>query len=101
MPPVSLISVGRQIATGVVDTGGKFVAGIFDIGDKFVIGINNTSEISDKICAGVFDTSGKFSPGVVDTSSNFGGAHCLANIAANVKKNLNGPNGILWGWGRN
>ncbi len=40
------------------------------------------------------DTGGKFSSGVVDT----GGAPWLANLSANFRKKLNGPNGILWGW---
>jgi hypothetical protein len=44
---------------------------------------------------GVAYTGGKFAAGVVDT----GGAPSLANISANFKKILSGPNGILWGWG--
>ncbi len=43
--------------------------------------------------AGLIDTGGKCAAGVVDT----GGAPWL--ISANFKKILNGPNGILWGWG--
>ncbi len=61
-----------QIATGVIDTDGKFAAGIVH-GGKFSTRINNTSE-----------TGGKFANGVVDT----GGAHWLANISANFRKNL-------------
>ncbi len=48
-----------------------------------------------KFAAGVVDTGGKFATGVVDT----GGAPSLSNISANFRKNSNGPNGILWGWG--
>ena len=44
---------------------------------------------------GVNDTGGKFAAGVVDIV----GAPWLANISANFRKNSNGPNVILWGWG--
>jgi hypothetical protein len=37
---------------------------------------------------GVNDTGGKFAAGVVDY------------ISANFRKNENGLNGILWGWGK-
>ncbi len=38
----------------------------------------------------------KFITGVVDT----GGAPWLANISANFRKIRNGPDGILWSWGK-
>jgi hypothetical protein len=44
---------------------------------------------------GVVDTGGKFATGVVDT----GGALLLTNIST-FEKIRNGPNGILWGWGK-
>jgi hypothetical protein len=72
LPPVSttLAKLVAKFASGVVDTGGNFAAG-------------------------VVDTGGKFATGVVDT----GGAPLLTNIST-FEKIRNGPNGILWGWGK-
>ncbi len=82
MPPVSttLAKLVAKFAASVVATSGKFVACVVDTGDNFA--------------AGVADTGGKFATDVTD----IGGASLLANISANFRKNLNGPNGILWGW---
>ncbi len=51
-------------------TGGKFAAGVVKPSGNFAVG--------------VVETGGKFATGVVDT----GGAPWLANISANVQKNL-------------
>ncbi len=82
-------------ATGVIDTGGKFAAGVVVTGGKFppvslILGANlpPVSTTLAKLVA-------KFAAGVVD----IGGAPLLANIST-FEKIRNGPNGILWGWGK-
>jgi hypothetical protein len=52
-----------------------------------------------------FDTEGKFAANVIDTSGNLPPVllipmvHLDLRISRIFKKILNGPNGILWGWG--
>jgi len=70
-----------------------------------------------KFAAGVVDTGGKFAGGVVDTGGNLPPVlltpvanlppvsltpvvHLDLRISPRIfEKILNGPNGILWGWG--
>ncbi len=92
LPPVS---TGGKFVTGVKnanENGGKFANGVADTDGKFAAGVVDTG---GNFAAGVVDTCGKFATGVVDT----GGAPWLANISTNFRKNSNGLNGILWGWG--
>jgi hypothetical protein len=94
-------------ATGVIDTGGKFAAGVVDAGGKLppesLTPAANLPPVLLTTVANlppVSTTQGKmvvkFATGVVDTS----GAPWLANISANFRKIQNGPNVILWGWGK-
>ncbi len=70
-----------KFAAGVVDTGGKFAAGVVDTGGKFA--------------AGVVDTGGK-----LPLVSLIPVANLDLRISPRIfEKILNGPNGILWGWG--
>jgi hypothetical protein len=75
---IKLAKLVSKFAAIVADNGGKFAAGVVDTGGKFD--------------AGVVDNGGKFSTGVV---VRWGTLTCLG-ILENI---LNGPNGILWGWG--
>ncbi len=83
LPPVSttLAKLMAKFAAGVVDINGKFATSVVDTGDNFAVG--------------VVDIGGKFATRVFDT----GGAPWLANFSENFRKNRNGPNGILLGWG--
>jgi hypothetical protein len=74
-------------------------------------------ELVAKFAAGVVDTGGKFAGGVVDTGGNLPPVlltpvanlppvsltpvvHLDLRISPRIfEKILNGPNGILWGWG--
>jgi hypothetical protein len=67
------------------------------------------AKLVTKFAAGVTDTGGKFAAGVVDTGGNLPPAsstslisvvHLYLRISPRIfEKILNGPNGILWGWG--
>ncbi len=70
MEKILLLEIGGKFSPVVVDTIGNVAACVIDIGGNFA--------------SGVIDTGGKFATGVNDT----GGAPWLANISANIRKNL-------------
>jgi hypothetical protein len=82
-------------AAGVVVTGGKLPPVSLILAANFPPVSTTLAKLVAKFAAGVADTGGKFATGVVDT----GGAPLLTNIST-FEKIRNGPNGILWGWGK-
>ncbi len=104
-------------ATGVIDIGGKFAVGFVDTGSKLPPVSTTLGKLVAKFAAGVVDTGGKFATGVVDTGGKLLPVSLkpVANLpqvslipVANLdlpisprifEKILNGPIGILWGWG--
>jgi hypothetical protein len=55
-----------------------------------------------KFAASVIDTGGKFAASVVDTSGILPPVLLIPVMHLDLRifrKNRNGPNGILWGWG--
>ncbi len=71
-------------AIGVIDTGSKFATSVVDTGGKLPPVSLTPAANLPPVSTTLANLVAKFATGVIDT----GGAHWLANISANFRKNL-------------